>query len=267
MPGIANDTDVGRDPLAGEGDSPEIVAAGQSEVAGRGPCRAPVGDEIALEPQAIVPPVIATPPDHRGGSIEAVSEQDHGLTRRQPAGDDREHLLLRGEADSARGFLDPPGQRQSALAPAHAQHQDLVAIGGRGLVEDQRDRLSSLGQLRQDLAGERFHNRIAAHQIIGQKPGNPLISHIPAIGFPRQPGGQFDQIGAAHMQHGRHQNRQLIPLRFALLWQPLRQLRFDAFRPNHDPVHLCHGVIPCQSELRIVASHLASTRQPIITRN
>jgi hypothetical protein len=56
-----------------------------------------------------------------------------------------------------------------------------------------------------------------------------------------------------------HQNRQLIPLRLALLWQPLRQLRFDAFRPNHDAVHLGHGAIPHQSELGIVASHPAST--------
>ena len=52
MSGIANDADVGRNPLAGEGDSFEIVAAGQSEAAGRGFCCAPAGEEIALEPQA-----------------------------------------------------------------------------------------------------------------------------------------------------------------------------------------------------------------------
>jgi len=57
------------------------------------------------------------------------------------------------------------------------------------------------------------------------------------------------------MQHGRHQNRQLILLRLALPRQPLRQLRFDAFRPNHDPVRLCHGAIPRQSERGSVASH------------
>jgi hypothetical protein len=148
-------------------------------------------------------------------------------------------------------------------APTHAQHQDLVAIGGHGLIEDQRNGLSSLGQPGQDLAGERFHNRVAAHQIVGQKPGHPLITHVPAVGLARQPSGQFDQIGAAHMQHGRHQNRQLIPLRLALLWQPLRQFRFDAFRPNHDAVHLGHGAIPRQSELGIVASHPASTRQSV----
>jgi hypothetical protein len=94
------------------------------------------------------------------------------------------------------------GQRQSALTPAHAQHQDLVSIGGFGLVEDQRDGLPGLGQPDQDLAGERFHNHVAAHQSVGQKPGNPLISHVPAFGFSPQPGGQFDQVGAAHMQHG-----------------------------------------------------------------
>ena len=47
MSGIANDADVGRDPLAGQGNSFEIVAAGQAEVAGRGCCRAPAGDEVA----------------------------------------------------------------------------------------------------------------------------------------------------------------------------------------------------------------------------
>ena len=203
MSRIANDADVCRDTLAGKGDSFEIVAAGQGEVAGRGCCRAPAGEEIALEPQPIVPSPIATPPDHLGGSVEAVGEQDHQIGG-QPAGDHREQLLLRGEADGALGLFNPPGQRQSTLAPTHAQHQDLVAIGGLGLVEDQRDGLPGFGQPGQDLAGERFHNRVAAHQIIGQKLGNPLISHVPAIGFPRQPGGQFDQIGAAHMQHGRY---------------------------------------------------------------
>ena len=146
MSRIANDADIGRDTLAGEGDSFEIVAAGQGEVAGRGCCRAPAGEEIALEPQPIVPPAIATPPDHRGGSVEAVSEQNHPQIGGQPAGDHREQLLLRSEADGASGFLDPPGQRQSALAPTHAQHQDLVAIGGLGLVKDQRDGLPGLGQ-------------------------------------------------------------------------------------------------------------------------
>src|ERR1700750_2098432 len=76
MSRIANDADVGRDPLAGEGDSLEIMTAGQGEVAGRGCCRAPAGEEIALEPQPIVPPAIATPPDHLGGSVEAVGDHD-----------------------------------------------------------------------------------------------------------------------------------------------------------------------------------------------
>src|SRR6201986_3592608 len=77
MSGIANDADVGRDPLAGEGDSFKIVAAGQSEAAGRGFGRAAAGDEVALEPQAIVPSPVATPPDHRGGSVQAVGEQNY----------------------------------------------------------------------------------------------------------------------------------------------------------------------------------------------
>jgi len=108
MSGIANDADIGRDALAGEGDSFEIVAAGQGETAGGGSCRTPAGDEIALEPQPIVPPAIATPPDHLRGSVEAISEQDHSLIRRQPVGDHREQLLLRSEANGALGLFDPP---------------------------------------------------------------------------------------------------------------------------------------------------------------
>jgi len=38
MSGIANDADIGRDPLAGEGDSLEIMATRQGERASRGPC-------------------------------------------------------------------------------------------------------------------------------------------------------------------------------------------------------------------------------------
>jgi hypothetical protein len=112
-------------------------------------------------------------------------------------------------------------------APTHAQHQDLVAIGGLGLIEDQRDRLAAFRQPRQNLAGERLHDLVAAHQIVGQEPRNPLIADVPAIGLARQAGRQLDQIGAAHMQHGRDQHRQLVPLRLALPRQPLGQLLPD----------------------------------------
>jgi hypothetical protein len=86
-------------------------------------------------------------------------------------------------------------------APTHAQHQDLVAIGGLGLIEDQRDRLAAFRQPRQNLAGERLHDLVAAHQIVGQEPRNPLIADVPAIGLARQAGRRLDQIGAAHVQH------------------------------------------------------------------
>src|ERR1700751_5240503 len=69
--------------------------------------------------------------------------------------------------------------------PAHTQHQDVVAIRGLGLIAKQRDGLPGFGQPGQDLAGERFHNRVAEYQNIGQKPGNPLIADVPAIGRPR----------------------------------------------------------------------------------
>jgi hypothetical protein len=68
------------------------------------------------------------------------------------------------------------------------------------------------------------------------------------------------------MQHGRHENRQLVPLRLALPRQPLSQLRLDPFRPNRDPVPLCHDMIPSWNE-REVASHRALTRQSIVAEN
>ena len=136
-----------------------------------------------------------------------------------------------------------------------------MAIGGLGLVKDQPEWFPAFGQSGQDLAGERLHDLIAAHQVIGQKSGNPLISHIPAIGLPGQPGRQLHQIGAAHVQHGSDQNRQLVALRLALPRQPLGQLCLDSFRPNRDPVRLCHDAIPRQNEGGIVASHLVATRQ------
>ena len=176
----------------------------QGECASRGPCRPQAGDKVALEPQPIVPSAITTPADHLGGSVEAVGEQDHGLPHRQPAGDHFEQLLLCGKADGALGLRNPPRKRQGAFAPAHAQHQNLVVIGGLGLVKDQWDRLPALGQPRQDLAGERRHDVIAAHQAICQKPRNPLISHIPAIGRTRQPGGHSTRLAGVRTAEARH---------------------------------------------------------------
>jgi hypothetical protein len=142
-----------------------------------------------------------------------------------------------------------------------------MPIRNLALVEDQGKRVSGFGQPGQDLAGERRHDRIAAYPVIGQKPGNPLITHVPAIGRARQPSRQRHQIGAAHMQHGGDHNRQLGALRLALPRQPLGQLRLDPFRPNRDPVDLCHSAIPRQNERGIGASHPASTPQPIIAEN
>src|SRR4051794_26763222 len=54
------------------------------------------------------------------------------------------------------------------------------------------------------------------------------------------------------MQHGRDQNRQLVPLRLTLPRQPLGQLRLNPFRPNRDPIDLCHRSIPCRKPHGIV---------------
>ena len=132
MSGIVDDAHVGHDALTGEGDRLEIVAAGQGKRAGRGPYRAPAGDEIALEAQPIIPSAIATPSDHLEGSVEAIGKQDHGLTRRQPAGDHFEQFLLCGKADGAVGFRNPPGQRQSAPELVEGRPSARSASGSDG---------------------------------------------------------------------------------------------------------------------------------------
>src|SRR3954465_7924684 len=57
------------------------------------------------------------------------------------------------------------------------------------------------------------------------------------------------------MQHGRYQNRQLVPRRLTLPRQPLGQLRLNPFRPTRDHVDLCHRSIPCRKPHGSGASH------------
>ena len=112
---------------------------------------------------------------------------------------------LAEDAEFVQGDVRDSDAMRRALAGIEVVFHMAAAVGVG------RDRRPGLGQPSQDLAGERRHDFIAAHQAICQKPRNPLISHIPAIGRTRQPGGHFDQIGAAHMQHGRYRYRRTCP--------------------------------------------------------
>lgn len=57
---------------------------------------------------------------------------------------------------------------------------------------------------------------VAVHQGVGQQPLDPLGAHVQPPRPARQRRRQVDQIGTAHRQHGRHQQRQLLSLRLAL---------------------------------------------------
>jgi hypothetical protein len=100
-----------------------------------------------------------------------------------------------------------------------------MAVGHLGLVKDQDDRLASRARPLQDLARERLHDRVADPQRIAEQPADPLVAHVGAVGLPRQPGGQVHQVGAAHVQHRRHQKSQLRSLGLTLFRQAALEFR------------------------------------------
>jgi len=83
----------------------------------------------------------------------------------------------------------------------------------------------------------------------------------------RQSPRQFHQIGAANMQHGCDQQRQLVPLRFALPRQALVQVSLDPFRSNGDPARSNHLSIPLQKRSGNLASYGDWGRQPYAEGN
>jgi hypothetical protein len=66
-----------------------------------------------------------------------------------------------------------------------------------------------------------------------------LVAHVRAVRLKRQAGRQVHQVGAAHVQHRRDQQRQLRPLGLALLRQATLEFRTEALRDFLDAVH--HG--------------------------
>jgi hypothetical protein len=85
-----------------------------------------------------------------------------------------------------------------------------------------------------------------------------LVAHVGAVGVKGQPRSQIHQVSAAHVEHGRDQERQLRPLRLALLRQPAPQFRTDALR---DFLDAGHHVFPGSAKGEILESHTDATRQ------
>ncbi len=106
-----------------------------------------------------------------------------------------------------------------------------------GLIDHQDERLATRGDASQNLPAVRRHHRVAVHQVIGEKPLDPLVAHDELLGSTRQRRRQIHQIGAPHVQHRRHQKRQLLALRLALTRKPRLQIRRNRLGQMLDPTH------------------------------
>ena len=164
----------------------EIVATGQGSppvvvlVAPRRATRLPLSHSRSSPPRS--------PRQHLGGPVEAVGEQDHGLLHGASRPDLRATPVVAkpmAPSVSATGHASGKARWPSARSASRIWWRSEALVWSRisGIGAP------GLGQPSQDLAGERRHDVIAAHQASCQKPRNPLISHIPAIGRTRQPGG------------------------------------------------------------------------------
>lgn len=118
---------------------------------------------------------------------------------------------------------------------AQRQHQHLVAVRHFGLIQDQDKGLAIGGCPLQDLARKRLHDVVTDHQGIAKQPADPLVAHIGAVRLPRQPGSQIHQVGAAHVEQGRHQQRQALPLLLVLPGQTPAHVLVDRRRDHRDP--------------------------------
>ena len=118
MAWIVDDADVGSRSPAGEVDIFQGVDPVPGALSGGRLVSAVEHDEIALQPQAIIPFALLAPADQIGRAVEAVAHQpDRGLLG-QPGNHRVQQRLLGLEPDRAPGLFDPPRQRQGALTAA-----------------------------------------------------------------------------------------------------------------------------------------------------
>jgi hypothetical protein len=73
------------------------------------------------------------------------------------------------------------------------------------LVQDQGQRVTAVTVAFQNLTGEWRHDRVRIDQGIGEKPGDPLVAHVRAVGGQWQGRCQIHQVGTPRVQHRRHQ--------------------------------------------------------------
>src|SRR4051812_45074803 len=264
MAGIVNDADVGAHPSGREFNVLQI----ERPLLGAGRRRGRFGSiehrQVALQAQPVVPGPPLAPADQVGGAVEAIAHEPDPRALGQPRGHRLQERLLGFEADGPLRRLNPPRQRHRSLAKAQRQHQNLVAVGELGLVQDQNHGIAQRRRLFQNLARERLHDLVADDQGIAEKPRDPLVAHVRPVGGARQPGRQVHQVRAAHVQHRRHQQRQLLPLRLTLAGEPSLEVRADAVCYPGEAVH---NTGPGSAEGEILESHADSSRQPRPVRN
>ena len=165
--------------------------------------------QVALEPQAIVPAQGAAQQDQVGRAVEAVAHQHRSRPGRQPRRDQPHQPFLLGEADAAAGLPDPPRQRQGPSPDPQAEHEHLVVRRRPGLVEDQHEPLARGRRTAEQLPGVGRHHRVHLQARVGQQALDPLVAHVEPLGPPRQCRRQVHQVGAARLQHRRHQQAEL----------------------------------------------------------
>src|SRR4051812_47277602 len=112
-----------------------------------------------------------------------------------------------------------------------------MALAHLGLVDEQDHGLPLRRQPRQNLPPIGRHHRVADHMRVGQKPLDPLVAAVQPLGRARQARRHIHQVGAAHLKHRRHQQRQLTPLRLTLARQALLAVRRDGLGQLLDPTH------------------------------
>src|SRR4051812_37885011 len=112
-----------------------------------------------------------------------------------------------------------------------------MALAHLGLVDEQDHGLPLRRQPRQNLPPIGRHHRVADHMRVGQKPLDPLVAAVQPLGRARQARRHIHQVGAAHLKHRRHQQRQLSPLRLTLARQALLHVRRDGLGQLLDPTH------------------------------
>ena len=113
MARIMDDADVGSRPSAGQLDVLQVVDPVLGALPGRRLVGAVEHDEIALQPQAIIPCPLLAPADQVGRAVEAVAHQPDRGPLGQPGDDRVQQRLLGVEPDRASSTRHASGKARS----------------------------------------------------------------------------------------------------------------------------------------------------------